>query len=104
LGKSIEPTIFCLDGVGSIGPEFRLEGPRIEVHGCDPLRLAAKVRDHRIQILHVHKTTSFLHAAIAKARLLNRVRLVVSADKPSSRETISPLRRGRPLVQRSPHA
>jgi glycosyltransferase involved in cell wall biosynthesis len=74
-GEGIEPTIFCLDAIGSIGERMRQEGRDIVVldrrPGIDwsiPGRYAHEIESRRIEVLHAHQYTPFFYSALAKRR------------------------------------
>lgn len=100
LGTAIDPTIFCLDAIGPIGEELQNLGVRVICLERKPgrdfsvaWRLAAKASEHRIQVLHAHQYTPFFYAALSKARLLNRVRLILTEHGRHFPDRVSPVRR-----------
>ncbi len=73
LGTRIEPTIFCLDGVGQIGEQMIAEGiPLVNFErkpGIDwsvSRRMAEEIAKRGIQIVHAHQYSPFFYAAFAK--------------------------------------
>lgn len=76
LGDQVEPTVFCLDGVGQLGEQLIEEGVAVQTLGrCEgidralPGRLADAARERGVQLLHAHQYTPFFYAALAKRRL-----------------------------------
>ncbi len=73
LGNTIVPVVLCLDGIGQLGEQIRLEGvPVVELHrqpGLDlalPRRLAAEVDRHDLDVIHAHQYTPFFYTALAR--------------------------------------
>src|SRR4051812_15500181 len=73
LGGRISPVVICLDGVGQLGQVLQREGvPVIALGrrpGLDlsiPRRLAAEIRNRRLEVVHAHQYTPFFYAALAK--------------------------------------
>jgi glycosyltransferase involved in cell wall biosynthesis len=73
LAGQIEPTILCLDAVGSLGEQLRGEGiPVIEL-GRRPgrdwrvaSRIATEIRARGLELLHAHQYTPFFYSALGK--------------------------------------
>lgn len=68
----IEPSIFCLDGVGALGDTLQKEGVRvIALHrrpGFDlrvAWRLARAIRSAGVDVIHAHQYTPFFYSALA---------------------------------------
>lgn len=83
LGSAIVPHVYCLDAVGPIGDALIAEGvPVVSFDrrpGLDwPLigRMARRVRDDRIDVLHAHQYTPFFYGALAAARVAGRPRVI----------------------------
>lgn len=75
LGEEIEPTVFCLDSIGTIGERLQAAGVPVVVLGRRPGidwslagRLAREVRSRHIDILHAHQYTPFFYCALARLR------------------------------------
>lgn len=69
----IAPTIFCLDGVGTLGESLIAEGVPVLSLGRRPgrdlrvaWRLARELRARRIEVVHAHQYTPFFYAALAR--------------------------------------
>lgn len=69
----IAPTIFCLDGIGTLGEALLAEGVPVIVLGRRPgrdfrcaWRLARELRARRIEVVHAHQYTPFFYAALAR--------------------------------------
>jgi glycosyltransferase involved in cell wall biosynthesis len=77
LGPAIDPVIFCLDAIGPLGEALRAEGVPVIVLDRRPdldlgvaRRMAAHIRQRRIEVIHAHQYTPLFYAALA--RLWNR--------------------------------
>ena len=75
LSDQIEPTIFCLDAIGTIGERLRDAGVPVVVLGRRPgldwslaSRFATEISQRRIEILHAHQYTPFFYSALARLR------------------------------------
>ncbi len=75
LGPRIDPVVFCLDSVGTLGQRLLADkipviayGRRPGLDWSVPRRMAADIRSRRVQIVHAHQYTPFFYGAIA-ARL-----------------------------------
>ncbi len=73
LGPKIVPTVFCLDAVGVLGERLREQGVDVVCLDRRPgwdvglaRRMAAEIRDRRIEVLHAHQYTPFFYAALAR--------------------------------------
>lgn len=100
LGPRLTPTVFCLDSLGQLGHELRGQGVDVVVMDRRPgvdLRLAGvlagAVRSRGIDVLHAHQYTPFFYAALAKARLRGRVRLILTEHGRHYPDVVSPMRR-----------
>ena len=85
LGPLIDPTVICLDTVDQIGEQLRSEGVRVEWMNRKPGRdyfvgwkIAALIRERRIQVLHAHQYTPFFYAALGKVLALSRCRIILT--------------------------
>lgn len=70
----MEPTIFCLDAIGSLGETLLGEGVAVVCLNRKPgrdwgvgKRLAAVAKEKQIQVMHAHQYTPFFYSALAKA-------------------------------------
>jgi glycosyltransferase involved in cell wall biosynthesis len=100
LQSLIEPTIFCLDGVGELGETLQGEGVEVMSLNRRPgrdwglvKRLAQEVRTHNIQVLHAHQYTPFFYAALAKLWGARSVRLMFTEHGRHYPDEVSRLRR-----------
>jgi len=101
LGRCIEPTIFCLDAIGSIGEELLAEGVPVIclnriAQGRDlgvSRRMAREIRDRKIQVVHAHQYTPFFYAALAKPLTGFSFRLILTEHGRHYPDTVSPIRR-----------
>jgi len=101
LGPSIEPTVLCLDAVGTIGERLRSQGVPVVVLGRHSgrdfgvaRRMAREIRARRIQIVHAHQYTPFFYAALAKLWCRGAFRLIQTEHGRHYPDVVSPLRRG----------
>jgi glycosyltransferase involved in cell wall biosynthesis len=76
LGGRIEPTVICLDAVGSLGERLRGEGVEVAClerrPGRDPRaawRMAAVLRRRGVEVVHAHQYTPFFYAALGALAL-----------------------------------
>lgn len=83
LGRGIVPFVYCLDAVGPIGEALNAEGVPVVSFGRRPGldwqligRMARRIREDRIDILHAHQYTPFFYAALAARRARPRPRVV----------------------------
>jgi L-malate glycosyltransferase len=73
LAGKIDATVFCLDGLGTLGQHLVDHGTPVVVLGRRPgldwkvtKRLATEVKNRDIEILHAHQYTPFFYAALAR--------------------------------------
>lgn len=83
LADDIEPTIFCLDRLGTLGEELRERGVPVVTMNRQPgrdlkliPRLAAEFDSRRIDVIHAHQYTPFFYASLAKAWSRRKPRLI----------------------------
>ena len=100
LGNRIEPTIFCLDSIGTIGERLSSQGVPVicldRKRGRDfgvSWRMAREIRQRRIQIVHAHQYTPFFYSALAKIPARNGFRLIFTEHGRHYPDVVSPLRR-----------
>jgi L-malate glycosyltransferase len=100
LGRRIQPTVFCLDSIGSIGEELRREGVDVICFDRKPgrdwgvsFRMARAIRARRLDILHTHQYSPFFYAALAKVLCLHRPRLILTEHGRHWPDVVSPQRR-----------
>ena len=81
----LEPTIFCLDGIGPLGEQLRGEGVEVidlnRRPGLDyrtAWRMSRLIRQRGIELIHAHQYTPFFYAALAKLVPGSRFRLVLT--------------------------
>ena len=75
LGPRIDPVVFCLEAVGTLGQRLLADKIPVIAYGRRPgldwsvsRRMAIDIRNRQVQILHAHQYTPFFYGAIA-ARL-----------------------------------
>jgi L-malate glycosyltransferase len=92
----IQPTIFCLDGIGALGEQ--LDPTEVDVIALDrrpgrdfrvAWRMARHVRRLGVEILHAHQYSPFFYAALAKAMSGSPVRLVFTEHGRHFPDTVS---------------
>jgi len=100
LGPRIEPTVFCLDGIGPLGEQLRAAGTEVVCLGRKPgrdwgvaWRLAREVRRRQIAVLHAHQYTPFFYAALAAPLSGRRPRVILTEHGRHFPDTVSKLRR-----------
>jgi glycosyltransferase involved in cell wall biosynthesis len=100
LGDRIEPTIFCLDGIGRIGERMIAEGIPVVHLGRKPgldwrvaWRMAREIRDRKIDVVHAHQYSPFFYAAIAKVAAKNSFRLILTEHGRHYPDVVSKKRR-----------
>jgi glycosyltransferase involved in cell wall biosynthesis len=100
LGARIEPTVFCLDGVGPLGERLRSEGVPVIPLGRRPgrdwrvvWRLARELREREIDVVHAHQYTPFFYAALARAVGKRHARVILTEHGRHFPDVVSPLRR-----------
>jgi len=81
----LEPTIFCLDGIGPLGEQLRDEGVEVldlqRRPGRDyrvAWRLSRLIRQRGVELIHAHQYTPFFYAALAKLILGGAFRLILT--------------------------
>lgn len=96
----IEPTIFCLDGVGTLGERMQGEGVPVITLGRRPgrdlrlvFRLAREMRTRSIDIVHAHQYTPFFYSAIARAVCRCKARVILTEHGRHFPDIVSPFRR-----------
>ncbi len=100
LREQIEPTIFCLDGIGQLGEQLQQEGIRVICLHRKPgrdwglgKRLAQAARENKIEVMHAHQYTPFFYAALAKLLGGAKYRLIMTEHGRHFPDIVSPLRR-----------
>jgi asparagine synthase (glutamine-hydrolysing) len=100
LGPAIDPTIICLDRIGTIGERLQAEGYRVICLNRQPgrdwgcaRRMAEVIRTHRIQVVHAHQYTPFFYAALAKVWCRGGFRLIQTEHGRHYPDIVSPKRR-----------
>ncbi|HAY80138.1 MAG TPA: glycosyl transferase family 1, partial [Planctomycetaceae bacterium] len=70
LGERIQPTIFCLDGIGTLGEQLQQQGIDVVCLNRQPgfdrslaFRFAREIRQRKIDVLHAHQYTPFFYSA-----------------------------------------
>ncbi|WP_020474810.1 glycosyltransferase [Zavarzinella formosa] len=100
LGPAIEPTILCLDAIGTIGERLIARGvPVICLNrkaGRDwgvARRMAAEIKQRRIQVMHAHQYTPFFYSALAKLWCGGSFRLIQTEHGRHYPDIVNPKRR-----------
>lgn len=101
LGARIEPTVFCLDGIGPLGEQLRAAGTEVVCLGRKPgrdwgvaWRLAREVRRRDVGVLHAHQYTPFFYAALAAPLAgRRRPRVILTEHGRHFPDKVSPFRR-----------
>ena len=101
LGSALQPMIFCLDAVGTIGEQLRAEGVDIVCLNRRPgwdfsvsRRLASAIQERGIEVVHAHQYGPFFYSALAKLQLGRwRPRLILTEHGRHFPDSVSPLRR-----------
>jgi glycosyltransferase involved in cell wall biosynthesis len=101
LGSALQPTVFCLDSVGTIGEQLRAEGVEVVCLHRRPgwdlsvsRRLAMAIRERDIEVVHAHQYGPFFYSAVAKLQLGGwRPRLILTEHGRHYPDSVSPLRR-----------
>jgi len=72
LQDRIDPAIFCLDAIGSIGEQLQKQGVPVIAYGRKPgldlgvsRRMSRDLASHRIEVVHAHQYTPFFYSALA---------------------------------------
>jgi glycosyltransferase involved in cell wall biosynthesis len=96
----IDPTVLCLDGIGTLGEQLLAEGvPVVHLHrkpGRDwglPWRMARELSQRRIQVIHAHQYTPFFYAALARSLTWSRPRLIFTEHGRHFPDVVSATRR-----------
>ena len=73
LADEIEPVVFCLDAIGELGQRLIERGVPVVSFDREPgldwsvaRRLAAEIRQRKIQVIHAHQYTPFFYTALAR--------------------------------------
>lgn len=100
LGARIAPTILCLDSVGRLGEEMVREGTDLVCFDRKPgrdfgvsRRMAATLRERKIDVIHAHQYTPFFYAALAKPLCAFRPKLILTEHGRHYPDRVSPVRR-----------
>jgi glycosyltransferase involved in cell wall biosynthesis len=100
LADRIEPTVFCLDGVGPLGDRLLSDGVPVVPLGRRPgrdwrlvWRLGRELRDRDIDVLHAHQYTPFFYAALARSVAKRNARVILTEHGRHFPDVVSPLRR-----------
>ena len=100
LGEQLQPTIFCLDGIGQLGEQ--LQQQQIEVvnlgrqAGFDrglAKRFAREIRQRDIQVLHAHQYTPFFYSALARTRGARGIPIILTEHGRHYPDVVSAKRR-----------
>jgi glycosyltransferase involved in cell wall biosynthesis len=96
----IEPTIFCLDALGTLGERLRGEAVEVVCLGRRPgrdwrvaWRLARAARARRVEVLHAHQYTPFFYSALARVIHGGGLKVVLTEHGRHFPDVVRPLRR-----------
>jgi L-malate glycosyltransferase len=85
MGDALEPTIICLDGIGTLGEQLRAEGVDVIHLGRRPgrdyrvvWRMNRLIQARGIELIHAHQYTPFFYAALSKMVMMKRFRLILT--------------------------
>jgi L-malate glycosyltransferase len=85
LRDQIEPTVFCLDGIGTLGEELRSGGVDVVLLGRKPgvdlalaKRYARELNDRKIALVHAHQYTPFFYTALARIRGASKTKILLT--------------------------
>jgi glycosyltransferase involved in cell wall biosynthesis len=99
LAGRVVPTILCLDAVGPLGEDMVREGVDLVCFHRKPgrdwgvgRRMAAVIRQRRLDIVHAHQYSPFFYAAVAKI-LDPRPKLILTEHGRHYPDRVSPIRR-----------
>lgn len=100
LAGNIDPVVYCLDTIGTLGGRLQAEGVEVSCLGRRPgldlsvtWRLARALWRRPVEILHAHQYTPFFYAALARALLADGPRLIFTEHGRHYPDVVSPLRR-----------
>ena len=100
MGNRLEPTIFCLDAVGTIGEELQEKGVPVIALDRKPgidwqllIRLGSEIAKRQIQVLHAHQYTPFFYSALAKLRSFSSTKILFTEHGRHYPDIVSPKRR-----------
>ncbi|MGK2908688.1 MAG: glycosyltransferase [Sphingobium sp.] len=101
LGNRIEPTVLCLDSIGSIGEQLLGEGVPVvclnrKPHGREygvSKRMAKVLLERNVQVVHAHQYSPFFYAALAKPLTRFAFKLILTEHGRHYPDVVSPMRR-----------
>lgn len=100
LGSRIEPVVFCLDTVGTLGGQLQREGVPVIAYGRKPgfdfsvsRRMAKAIRSRRVEVLHAHQYTPFFYGALAGRLSRMRPRVIFTEHGRHFPDVVSTRRR-----------
>ncbi len=100
LGPAIEPTVLCLDSIGSIGNRLIARGVPViclnRKSGKDwavARRMAREIAARRLEVVHAHQYTPFFYAALAKLWCRGSFKLIQTEHGRHYPDTVNPKRR-----------
>ena len=100
LGSCIEPTIFCLDSIGSIGEDLLKQGVPVVCLNRKPgwdfsvsRRLARESTTRKIELFHAHQYTPFFYSAFAKWFARPMPKLILTEHGRHYPDVVAPKRR-----------
>ena len=100
LGERIQPTIFCLDGIGTLGEQLQQQGIDVVCLNRHPgfdrslaFRFAREIRQRKIDVLHAHQYTPFFYSALTRLLGARRTRIILTEHGRHFPDVVSPKRR-----------
>lgn len=100
LGPRIEPAVFCLDDLGTIGNKLAESGVPIISFGRRPgldlgvvWCVAREIRLRRIEVVHAHQYGPFFYGALGARLSTRRPRVILTEHGRHYPDVVSPLRR-----------
>jgi glycosyltransferase involved in cell wall biosynthesis len=83
LGTRLDPVIFCLDDIGTLGEQLQRDGVPVIAFGRRPgldlrvaKRLAREIRQRHVEVLHAHQYTPFFYTALSRLLTPGRVHVM----------------------------
>jgi len=100
LSDAIEPVVFCLDEIGSIGHDLQVQGIQVVCLNRTPgidwrlgHRLAKSLNQHQIEVVHAHQYTPFFYTALARWMGAGKSKVLFTEHGRHLPDIVSPRRR-----------
>jgi glycosyltransferase involved in cell wall biosynthesis len=100
LGPRIDPVVFCLDTVGTLGERLLADKIPVIAYGRRPgldwsvsRRMASDIRSRQVQIIHAHQYTPFFYSAVAARLSGTRPRVIFTEHGRHYPDVVSAQRR-----------